>query len=162
MLSPKSLGFAKSMALSIRNKLTSEEYCHDFVSRVFQYKIGKVHEFVSIFRIFFRCLLCDRIKLCCSPQYGTALWSDILGFFTTPDNILLERPEIFFEDYVSETTTFIRFHTDYYYNYIFDDKFRLKFARNCIKELLKVASEHNQIDLVFHCIIHTIQLQRFK
>jgi len=153
---------ADRSALEILRYLSSEEYSKKFVSHVFQYKIRKLSGLVSSFRTFFRCVLHDPIKLCCSPQYGTALWAETLGFFETPNKVLVDTPEYFFEDYVLETTTFVRFHTDYYYNHLFNANFRIMLARNCIKELLIVGQEHNQIHLVSNAITCAIQLQCFQ
>ena len=153
---------ASTEAVVIRDYLCSREYSKKLTSHVFQYKIGKKGDLISILCVFFRCLLKEPIKLCCSPQYGTGLWHEILGFHSTPSISLIKTPEYFFEDYVSETTTFVRFHTDYYYNDLFNGDFRLKLARNCIEELLYVAKQHKQLELIYHALEYVLQLQRFQ
>jgi len=147
------------IALKIRDTLMSEHYTHSICRCIFQYKIGDNHNFVGQLNTFFRCICHQPVDLCCSPQYGTALWRDILGFHPTPCEELLATPELFFDDFVQETTTFVRFHMDYRFNHMFDVQFRLQFARNCIKHLLCVSKEHEQQNLMSHALEHVFWLQ---
>ena len=54
-----------------------------------------------------------------------------LGFirFAELEKILHEKPYIFFEDFISETTSFVTYHYDYRFDYFFDHSFRMKFVK---------------------------------
>ena len=43
---------------------------------------------------------------------------------------------IFFKDYITETTTFVRYHNQYRFDYMFGGKFKLQFIKNCVSSLI--------------------------
>ena len=81
------------------------------------------------------------------PDKGIGLWPIELGFFRDPfiENILKHKESIFFADYISETTTFLRFHFKCRLGKILNKK---RFIQNCIQDLLYYASLENRFNLM--------------
>jgi len=150
-----------AVAQKFTASLLTKDFAKRFCGEIFYYRL---HEgLVATLRQFFRALLFEPFHLICSPQFGTALSKPLLGFQTTLRcEEFLRSPELYFEDYISETTTFVTFHMKYKFDAMFDSAFRVALCRRCIEVLLNIAAEENQLQNMCDVISHVLVLQRIQ
>jgi len=148
----------------IKQMFLSDEYVHSFTKQVFSYRINKSESLIHNFYEFFSIIMKKEMKLYFSPNYGFSLFVFDLGFYTYKkiEDILNEKTYIYFEDYITETTSFIRYHYDYRFNHLFDFTFRLKFIKKIIADLLKFSESIQRKYLVSSCIECALNMLHIK
>lgn len=157
----------KQQAIKIRDIFLSTTYVHDFTKKIFCYRIDKSDSLIQNLYDFFVILLKKPIQLYYSPHFGFALWVFDLGFcrYDPICNILEKNTYVYFEDYITETTSFIRYHYDFRYNFIFKDEFRKQFICLVIQDLLKFSASLGRKDLMASCIecaLNTIFMKSYS
>jgi len=138
----------------IKDIILSEHFISKFVSTVFSYRINKSESVIQNFYEFFTIILKKNMRLYFSPQFGISLWIHDLGFMKYPvlESILNQNTYVYFEDYITETTTFVRYHYEYRYDGMWDHAFRMTFTKKIIKDILKFSKSIDRELLVASCI----------
>lgn len=151
-------------AIKIKNILLSTDYIHFFTSNIFNYRINKSEGLIQNLYDFFAILLKKEIFLHYSPQYGTSLWVHDLGFlkYSKIDDILQTKTFIYFEDYITETTTFIRYHYEFRYDHLFDYSFRINFVKKVVKDLLHFSESIGRKEIITSCIRCALNMLEIK
>ena len=154
----------KANAKRIKELILSDDYIHAFTSQVFSYRINKSESLIHNFYEFFSILMKKEMKLYYSPNYGFSLFVFDLGFYSYDkvEKILNEKTYIYFEDYITETTSFIRYHYDYRYNHMFDHAFRLKFIKKVVADILNFSNTIQRKYLVSSCIECALNMLHIK
>lgn len=133
--------------------INSSAFTNSFVGQMFRYRIGTRQSLVQNIYEFLSILVFKDINFVYSPDKGIALWPFELGFFRNKflEQTLHAKEAIFFVDYISETTTFLRFHFKFRFGNLIKKK---EFLQSCIHSLLYYASLENR----FHLMRDIIQL----
>ena len=144
----------KLQAMKIRDIFLDKNYVHNFTKKIFCYRIEKSDSLIQNLYDFFAILLQKPIQLHYSPHFGFALWVFDLGFYRYKPicDILDKNTYIYFEDYITETTSFIRYHYDFRYNFIFKNGFRQQFISLVIQDLLEFSESLGRRELIASCI----------
>ncbi len=141
-------------AQRIKKLLLSKKFIETFTNKTFSYRIFKSEGLIQNLFEFFSILLKKQIKLYYSPNFGISLFVFDLGFirFAELEKLLHEKPYIFFEDFISETTSFVTYHYDYRFDYLFDHSFRMNLIKKIIENLLNFADRLKRKYLLSSCI----------
>ena len=152
--SPEELSLGNEQSIKINNIFLSDDFVHHFVSNIFSYRINKSESVIQNFYEFFTILLKKKKSLYYSPQFGISLWVYDLGFikYEPLESILSENTYVYFEDYITETTTFVRYHYEYRYDNMWNYSFRILFAKKVMRELLKFGKSIKREFLISSCI----------
>lgn len=112
-----------------------------FVSQLFRYRLAEKDSFMENLYKFVYLIQKKKIQFTYSPQYGISLWPHDVGFQRMPEieASLQESSHFFFNDYITETTTFLTYHIDFRFMDLFDQNFRYTFLKRSIETLLRVA-----------------------
>jgi hypothetical protein len=113
------------------------------VSQMLRYRIARTDSLVDNLYQFVHLIKKKPIQFTYSPQYGLSLWPHELGFQRMPamEEKLQALSHHFFSDYITETTTFLVYHTDFRFKDIFDEMFRQAFLVQSMRNLLRVSLE---------------------
>lgn len=152
--SPEELRNGELESKKIKDIILSNAFISKFVSTVFSYRINKSESIIQNFYEFFTIILRKKIRLYFSPQFGISLWIHDLGFMKYPllEDTLNQNTYVYFEDYITETTTFVRYHYEYRYDKSWDHQFRMAFAKKTIKDILTFSQSIGRELLVASCI----------
>ncbi len=121
--------------------------------QLFNYRVHTSESFIQNLYEFFYILMYAKFQLCFSPQYGFSLWPTALGFVKLQEvkDLLQNRLHIFFEDYITETTTFIRYHYECRFNYIFQS-YKMLFLKQVVAALIQFGASISRQQLMTNCI----------
>ena len=135
---PDELHEGKVIAQQIKQLVLDNTYA--ICGKIFNYRINTSESLLQNLYDFFHSLLYTKMHLYYSPQYGFSFWPNQLGFvFLKEMDIFFKNKNklhIFFEDFITETTTFVRYHNQYRFDYMFGGKFKLQFIKNCVSSLI--------------------------
>lgn len=124
--------------LHIRDLLLSDSIIDDFCKQIFNYRIAKAQSFIKNIYDFLQVILYKEVKFTYSPQFGINLWPGALSYvrLQSIEQIVAKKVSLFFMDYITETTTFLRYHIKFRFNSVFNNNFRRAFCQQVIKCLL--------------------------
>lgn len=124
--------------------------------KIFNYRVNKSESFLQNLHDFFSILIYRKLHFYYSPQYGFSFWPNELGFISLKAIDVFFQEEsmlhVFFEDYITETTTFVRYHNQYRFDYMFGEAFRLQFIKKCISSLIEFGDSLGIKWLMISCI----------
>lgn len=114
---------AKEIMQSFADFLCTETGNEFFVGQILRYRVGKTDSLMENVYVFLQLILKTQIDFVYCREYGISLWPYDVGF---QRNEILEKkiessPHWFFDDYISETTTFLVFHTDFRFPEVFNN-----------------------------------------
>lgn len=120
------------------------------LSQILRYRVGVSDSLMENIYVFINIILKKNIFFTFSPQYGVSLWPHDVGFqkFKGLEKLINEEPHHYFNDFLSETTTFIVFHVDFRYNDVFDKKFREHFFCQSLHTILKFGKKEKRLNLI--------------
>jgi len=155
---------AKGLMQSFANFLCTEEGNEFFLGQVLRYRLGKTDSLMENVYVLFNLILKTPIDFVFSSEYGISLWPHDLGFQHHPmlEKELKESPNCFFDDYISETTTFLVFHTVFRFPELFGKDFRTVFYRQSIHTLLKFGKSCKRLHLIQAIIRSSILMHRIN
>lgn len=145
---------------TIITSLLTEEIIDAFCKQIFNYRIKKAVSFVKNLYDFFFILLYQPVKFTYSPQFGITLWPGKLAYVRLPTIETLIQPNVslLFMDYITETTTFLRYHIKFRFNKKFNSAFRKQFCRKVIKTLLIFSSKIEKMHVMKTGIENALKL----
>lgn len=123
---------------SIISSILTQKVVNSFCKQIFNYRIVKAESFIKNIFDFLYILLYKPVKFTYSPQFGINLWPGKLSYVRLPtiEKMIQPHVSLLFMDYITETTTFLRYHIKFRFNQKFDISFRKKFCRQVIQSLL--------------------------
>ena len=126
------------MVDSIISSILTPKVVNSFCKQIFNYRIVKAESFIKNIYDFLYILLYKPVKFTYSPQFGINLWPGKLSYVRLPtiEKMIQPHVSLLFMDYITETTTFLRYHIKFRFNQKFDISFRKKFCRQVIQSLL--------------------------
>ena len=141
---------ARKYMQSFAEFLCTERGNEFFLGQVLRYRLGQNDSLMENVYVLFNLILKTPIDFVYCDEYGIGLWPHDIGFQRIPvlEKWLKERPNWAFDDYISETTTFLVFHTDFRFSDIFQKEFRRAFYRQSITTLLKFGKSCKRLRLV--------------
>lgn len=124
---------------SIISSILTQKVVNSFCKQIFNYRIVKAESFIKNIFDFLHILLYKPVKFTYSPQFGINLWPGKLSYVRLPtiEEMIQPHVSLLFMDYITETTTFLRYHIKFRFNQKFDISFRKKFCKQVIQSLLK-------------------------
>ena len=127
------------MVDSIISSILTEKVVNSFCKQIFNYRIVKAESFIKNIFDFLHILLYKPVKFTYSPQFGINLWPGKLSYVRLPtiEEMIQPHVSLLFMDYITETTTFLRYHIKFRFNQKFDISFQKKFCKQVIQCLLK-------------------------
>ena len=148
------------VVLRLQNILLGEQCINHYCGKIFNYRIGKATSLVKNLYDFFFVILVKEVKFTYSPQFGINLWPGQLGYTRCPEaeELLHSHVSLVFGDYITETTTFLRYHIKFRYNHIFDNKFRKLFLQKTIASLLHFAISIGKLHTMQTSIVNALKL----
>ena len=155
---------ARGRMQSFANFLCTEEGNEFFLGQILRYRLGKTDSLMENVYVLFNLILKTPIDFVFSSEYGISLWPHDLGFQHHPmlEKELKESPNCFFDDYISETTTFLVFHTVFRFPELFGKDFRTVFYRQSIHTLLKFGKSCKRLHLIQAIIRSSILMHRIN
>lgn len=141
---------AKAFVTTFARFICSPEGNECLLSQILRYRVGVSDSLMENIYVFINIILKKNIFFTFSPQYGVSLWPHDVGFqrFKGLEKAINEEPHHYFNDFLSETTTFIVFHVDFRYSDVFDKKFREQFFRQSLHTILKFGKKEKRLNLV--------------
>lgn len=151
-------------AYAIKRLLLSKDYVESFCGQIFNYRINISESLIENLYEFFFVLLYKDINLHYSPQFGVSLWVHQFGFqrYKPLENILQKKTYIFFQDYIFENSTFIRYHYEYRFDTVFDFSFRKAFLHRVTHTLLAFADAMGRKYLFASCLRNALNMIEIK
>ena len=127
--------------------LLSPETINSFCKQIFNYRIAKAESFIKNMYDFFYVLLYKPVKFTYSPQFGIALWPGKLPYVRLPIIETIVQPLVssLFMDYITETTTFLRYHIKFRFDHVFHITFKKQFCQQVIECLLSFTNSINKM-----------------
>ena len=155
---------AKQFMQSFAEFICTETGNEFFVGQILRYRVGKTDSLMENVYVFLNLILKTQIDFVYCREYGISLWPYDIGF---QRNSVLEKkleasPNWFFDDYISETTTFLVFHTDFRFPEVFANAFRQKFYRQSIHTLLKFGKTCKRLHLVKAIVRSSILMHKIN
>ncbi len=141
---------ARECMLEFSNFLTTEAGNHALLSQVLRYRLSQNDSLMENLYSLVYLILKKPIEFTLSPQYGVSLWPHDIGFQRLPalETLLLKAPHHYFDDYLTETTTFVLFHTDFRFPDVFGHAFRGRFLEQSMRTLLRFGKSMRRLNLV--------------
>jgi len=145
---------------NIINILLTDEYVYNYCATLFNYRIGKAQSLVKNLYLLFETILSRDVNFTYSPQFGINLWPGHLGYFKNEliENIIRSKESLFFTDFITETTTFLRYHIKFRFNNYFGLSFKKKFIFKITHALLLFAAKIHKLHVMQHSIINALDL----
>lgn len=155
---------ARALMQDFAQFLCSQKGNESFLSQVLRYRVATSDSLMENVYVLINIILKKKINLTFSPQYGISLWPHSVGFqkFKGLEERISEFPHHFFNDFLSETTTFIVFHIDFRYNDIFNKQFRECFFAQSLTSILRFGKEHNRLNLVKSIIKSSLMMHHIN
>lgn len=127
---------------NIISSLLTPSIVDSFCKQIFSYRIAKAQSFVKNIYDFLHIILYKPVTFTYSPQFGINLWPGKLSYVRIPVIEALLQPlvSLLFMDYITETTTFLRYHIKFRFDNMFNACFKKQFCRQVIECLLTFAS----------------------
>jgi hypothetical protein len=156
--------FGYEQACKIRDMLLTDDFVESFCSQVFSYRINTSASLIQNLYEFFLIVLYRKMQLYFSPQFGFTLWVFQLGFQRYPpiEKILKEKTYIYFQDYIFENSTFIRYHYEHRYDSLFDFNFRKQFLKKVINRLVAFSDRMGRKYLFSSCLECALNMIEIK
>ena len=141
---------AEALIMEFASFLCSPQGNMAFLSQILRYRVANSDSLMENVYVFINIILKKKIFFTFSPQYGVSLWPHDVGFqrFKGLEKHIAEAPHHFFNDFLSETTTFIVYHVDFRFDDIFDTTFRQEFFRQSLATILKLGAKQKRLNLV--------------
>ena len=145
---------------NITSSLLTQKVVNSFCKQIFNYRIVKAESFIKNIYDFLYILLYKQINFTYSPQFGINLWPGKLSYVRLPtiENMVQPHVSLLFIDYITETTTFLRYHIKFRFNQNFNTAFRKAFCRQVIQCLLKFAVSIKKMHTMKTGIQNALQL----
>lgn len=155
---------AKECMRSFAEFLCTEAGNEFYLGQILRYRIGKTDSLMENVYVLFNLILKTPVKFVYSSEYGIALWPHQIGFQHCPklEKELEQSPNCFFDDYISETTTFLVFHTLFRFPELFEKQFRRAFYKQTLHTLLKIGKACERIKLVQAIIRSSILMHQIN
>lgn len=155
---------ARAILQSFADFLCSEEGNEFFVGQILRYRVGKTDSLMENVYVFLNLILKTQIDFVYCREYGISLWPYDIGFQRNQvlEKKLEQSPNWFFDDYISETTTFLVFHTEFRFPEVFANAFRQKFYRQSIHTLLKFGKACNRLHLIRAIVRSSILMHKIN
>lgn len=155
---------AKALMLSFSKFLCTEAGNEFLLGQILRYRIGKTDSLMENIYVFLDLILKTPIEFVYSKEYGIALWPHDIGFqrHEELEKELESAANCYFDDYISETTTFLVFHTDFRFPEVFDSAFRRSFYRQSLHTLLKFGKHCKRLHLVEAIIRSSILMHQIN
>ena len=127
---------------NIISSLLTPSIIDSFCKQIFSYRIAKAQSFVKNIYDFLHIILYKPVTFTYSPQFGINLWPGKLSYVRIPVVEKLLQPFVssLFMDYITETTTFLRYHIKFRFDNMFHTSFKRQFCKQVIHCLLTFAS----------------------
>lgn len=157
---PNELQKIQKDALLIKEMLLDDINVYKYCGSLFNYRIGKAESFVKNLYILFNTILLHDVQFTYSPQFGINLWPGHLGYFRNKEieEKVQTNVSLLFTDFITETTTFLRYHIKFRYNHMFHHGFKKIYILKVIKALLYFASTVNKVCVMQHSIENALNL----
>jgi hypothetical protein len=145
---------------NIKSLLLDERNIYKYCGSIFNYRVGKAESLVKNLYDLFHIILYQKIQLTYSPQFGINLWPGYLSYFRNNEieGIVQQNVSSLFTDFITETTTFLRYHIKFRYNHLFNSSFKKSYLSTVIKCLLLFASKINKIHVIQYSIKNALDL----
>ena len=133
---------ARQVIQEFARYLISREGNFHFISQLLKYQLCRDESIVSNIYTLLYLLQKKKTQLTYSSAFGLSIWPKATGFQRVLwlEKKIKDAPHHYFNDYISETTTFLTFHVDNRNADVFEDKiFRYAFLRETLRSLLLVA-----------------------
>lgn len=155
---------AKAFMHSFAEFICTETGNEFFLGQILRYRVGKTDSLMENVYVFLNLILKTQINFVYCREYGISLWPYDIGFQRNAviENKLEESPHWFFDDYISETTTFLVFHTDFRFPEVFANAFRQNFYQQSIHTLLKLGKACNRLYLVQAIVRSSILMHKIN
>ena len=155
---------AKKLMQSFSDFLCSETGNEYYLAQLLRYRIGRTDSLMENVYVLFNLILKTPIDFVYSSEYGISLWPKQLGFQRLPEleKLLEKSANCFFDDYISETTTFLVFHTVFRFPEVFGKSFRSAFYRQSLHTLLKFGKCCKRLRLVEAIIRSSIVMHKIN
>lgn len=145
---------------TIITSLLTDEVIDAFCKQIFNYRIKKAESFIKNLYDFLYILLYQPVNFTYSPQFGITLWPGKLAYVRLPsiEKIIQPHVSLLFMDYITETTTFLRYHIKFRFNNKFNSGFRKQFCGKVIKTLLMFSNTIKKMHVMKTGIENTLKL----
>jgi len=145
------IAYGKQLAHEVMQFILDHTY--QICGQLFNYRVHTSESFIQNLYEFFYIIMYTKFKFCYSPQYGFTLWPSTLGFVTLQEmtTLMKEKLHILFEDYITETTTFVRYHYECRFNTIFQS-YKLTFLKAVVQSLITFGASMHRKHLMTDCI----------
>ncbi len=132
---------------SMVSAILTPDIVNSFCKQIFNYRIAKAQSFVKNIYDFLHILLYKPVKFTYSPQFGIAFWPGKLSYVRLPtiESMLQPLVSSLFMDYITETTTFLRYHIKFRFDDVFNVAFKKQFCQQVIECLLTFANSINKM-----------------
>lgn len=149
---------------SFANFLCTEEGNEFFLGQVLRYRLGQNDSLMENVYVLINLILKTPISFVYCREYGISLWPMDIGFqkVDTLEKALEKAPNCYFDDYISETTTFLVYHTKFRFPEVFNDEFRRAFYRQSLTTLLKFGKKCKRLRLLYAIIRSSILMHRIN
>ena len=129
------------------------QHTYNLCGKVFNYRVDTSESLIQNLYEFFYTLLYTKFKFCYSPNYGFTLWPGTLGFIRIDgvSSLVKDKLHILFEDYITETTTFVRYHYECRFNTIFQS-YKIPFLKAVMHSLIQFGASIGRQQLITDCI----------
>ena len=129
------------------------QHTYNLCGKVFNYRVDTSESLIQNLYEFFYTLLYTKFKFCYSPNYGFTLWPGTLGFIRIDgvSSLVKDKLHILFEDYITETTTFVRYHYECRFNTIFQS-YKIPFLKAVMHSLIQFGASIDRKLLITDCI----------
>lgn len=127
--------------------INSRNFTNKFIKQLFRYRVKTRESLVQNFVEFFSIILKKKSCFVYSPNKGIAFWPLELGFVRDEylEQHFKNKEHVFFGDFITETTTFLRFHFKFRFYNLINKK---RFLKHCIDDILYFASLENRFHLM--------------
>lgn len=155
---------AKAFVQSFADFLCTEAGNEFYLGQVLRYRLGQNDSLMENVYVLLNLILKTPIFFVYCREYGVALWPNEIGFQKVDvlEEALEKSPNCYFDDYISETTTFLVYHTKFRFPEIFGDEFRRAFFRQSLTTLLKFGKQCKRLRLLFAIIRSSILMHRIN
>jgi hypothetical protein len=156
---------ARQVIQEFARYLISREGNFHFISQLLKYQLCRDESIVSNIYTLLYLLQKKKTQLTYSTTFGVGLWPNATGFQRIPwlEKKIKAVPHHYFNDYISETTTFLTFHIENRNADVFEEKvFRYAFLRETLRSLLLVAKEMDRTDLMCSVLKCSLEMITFN
>ena len=162
--SPPEKAEARECMKSFADFLCTTQGNHFFLGQILRYRLSQNDSLMENVYTLLNLILKTPIDFVYCAEYGVGLWPHHIGFQRVPvlEEELEQAPHCFFDDYISETTTFLVFNTDFRFPEIFGPEFRRAFYRQALRTLLVVGLDMKRLRLVQSIIRSSILMHRIN